>query len=36
MTTTVNACACHGNLGIEPTTGPESVLEKLSRSRPRG
>ena len=29
MTTTVNGCACHGSLGIERTTVPDSVLEML-------
>ena len=29
MTTTVNGCACHGNLGIEPTKVSDLVLETL-------
>lgn len=29
MTSTTNACACHSNLGIESTTVPDDVLNKL-------
>jgi 5-oxopent-3-ene-1,2,5-tricarboxylate decarboxylase / 2-hydroxyhepta-2,4-diene-1,7-dioate isomerase len=29
MTSTANACACHNNLGIEPTAVPNDVLEQL-------
>ena len=29
MTSTMNACACHSNLGIESTTVPDDVLNKL-------
>ena len=30
MTITTNACACHGNLGIEPTAVADDVLEQLT------
>lgn len=29
MTSTTDACACHGHLGVEPTAVPDDVLEQL-------
>lgn len=30
MTSTASACACHNNLGIEPTAVPDEILQKLA------